>query len=327
LFSDLSPSSFSNTPRPSWAAGGDTLVYRPRNDNLRFVWVTRSGTELSVPGPAKLYSAPSLSPRGDRIAVEIADDGKFDIWLFDLTRQALTNFTSDGISRYPMWTPDGLHLGMVHRRSPGALDIYWRSLDGNGLRQLVRPEYGAWIGSWAPDSRTLVYMLEDPTTHSDLWATDLSGKRGPWPIVQTPAREYGGRLSPDGRWLSYLSDATGRFELYLMPFQARHPRWQLSREGAREAVWSRDGRELFYRNGTSMLSVSMPNGGTLPPGRPKILFERDYFQTGGPGIVNYDVAPDGQRFLMLKRADSGSPRFTVIQGLERLVREHLQPAQ
>jgi serine/threonine-protein kinase len=324
LFSDLSPSP--NSARSIWAAGGDVLVYRPRNENLRFVWVTRHGTELSVPGPEKPYSAPSLSPTGDRIAVEIGDDGKFDIWLFDLARQSLSRITSDGLSRYPMWTPDGLHVGMVRRRT-GSMDLYWQAPDGTGSQPLVQAEYPSWIGSWTPAGRGLVYMQDNPVTHGDLWAIDLQGERATRPIVQTPAREYGGRLSPDGRWLSYVSDETGRFELYVVPFQARHPRWQVSHGGAREASWSRDGRELFYRDGNRMMSVKVPRSETFSPGRPEVLFERDYFQTGGPGIMNYDVSPDGQRFLMLKRADSGGPRFTVVQGLQQLIRQHLPPVE
>jgi hypothetical protein len=322
LFSDLSPGP--NSARSIWAAGGDVLVYRPRNENLRFVWVTRNGSELSLPGPEKPYSSPSLSPNGDRIAVEIGDDGKFDIWLFDVARQALSRVTSDGVSRYPMWAPDGVHLGMLRRRT-GSMDLYWQMPDGTGVQPLVQGEYPSWIGSWTPDSGTLIYMQDNPVTHSDLWAIDLKGPRAFWPLVQTPAREYGGRLSPDGRWLSYVSDETGRFELYVVPFQARHPRWQISHGGAREASWSRDGRELFYRDGNRMMAVKVAGTERFSPGRPEVLFEREYFQAGGPGVMNYDVTSDGQRFLMLKRAGNSDARLTVVQGLTQLIRQHMPP--
>jgi serine/threonine-protein kinase len=322
LFSDLSPGP--NSARSIWAAGGDVLVYRPRNENLRFVWVTRNGSELSLPGPEKPYSSPSLSPNGDRIAVEIGDDGKFDIWLFDLAQQALSRVTSDGVSRYPMWTPDGLRVGMVRRRT-GSMDLYWQMPDGSGVEPLVQGEYPSWIGSWTPDAGTLVYMQDNPVTHSDLWAIDLKAPRAFWPLVQTPAREYGGRLSPDGRWLSYVSDESGRFELYVVPFQVRHPRWQISHGGAREASWSKDGRELFYRDGNRMMAVKVAGTDRFSPGRPEVLFEREYFQAGGPGIMNYDVTPDGGRFLMLKRADNSGARLTVVQGLTQLIRQHMPP--
>jgi len=167
-------------------------------------------------------------------------------------------------------------------------------------------------------------MQDNPVTHSDLWAVDLTHQRPFRPLVQTPAREYGGRLSPDGRWLSYVSDETGRFELYVIPFQTRRPRWQISHGGAREASWSRDGRELFFRDGNRMMAVKVAETDTFSPGRPEVLFERDYFQTGGPGIMSYDVTADGQRFLMLKRADDGA-RLTVVQGLRQLIRQHMPP--
>ena len=110
LFDDLSPAA------PSWAAGGGVLVYRPRNDNRRLVWVRRDGTEVSLPDPPKRYAAPSLSPSGDRIAIEIEEEGFFDIWTIDVERQRLSKLTSDGASRYPMWTPDGRYVGVVQRR-------------------------------------------------------------------------------------------------------------------------------------------------------------------------------------------------------------------
>jgi len=322
LFSDLTPGP--NSARSIWAAGGDVLVYRPRNENLRFVWVTRNGSELSLPGPERPYSSPSLSPSGDRIAMEIGDDGKFDIWLFDLARQALSRVTSDGVSRYPMWTPDGLRLGLIRRRT-GSMDIYWQMPDGTGEQPLVQADYPSRIGSWTADGATLVYVQENPVTRSDLWAIDLKGQRAIRPLVQTKDREAGGRVSPDGRWLAYISDETGRAELYVVPFQARAPRWQISQGGAREAIWSRDGRELFYRNGNRMMAVKVAGIKRFSPGRPEVLFEREYFQAGGPGIINYDVAPDGQRFLMLKRADDRGARITVVQGLRQLIRQHMPP--
>ena len=200
LFDDISPSG-----RPLWSAGGGVLVYRPRNVDLRFVWVSRGGAEVSLPSPPKPYVAPSLSPRGDRIAVQIADEGKRDIWMFNIEGQALSRFTSDGASEYPMWAPDGQHIG-VSRRREDTSDVYWHAQDGSGLRELFRGQFRTWIGSWTPDMRTLVYMQEHPITQSDLWAVDLNAKAPPRPLVQTKAREYGGRVSPDGRWLAYFSD-------------------------------------------------------------------------------------------------------------------------
>jgi serine/threonine-protein kinase len=323
LFNDLSPST-----RPLWAAAGGVLVYRPRNENRRFVWVGRDGTEIPLPGQPGPYAAPSLSPRGDRIAVDIAGEGnRFDVWMFDIEQQRLRPLTSDGASRYPHWTPDGAHVG-VDQRAENRL--YWVNPDGNEQRELIRRPLPVWIGSWTRDTATLVYMEENPATKSDLWTIDLHSKARPRPVIQSPAREYGGRLSPDGRWLAYFSDESGRFELYLAAFPAGAPRKQISTRvdtaQPREAVWAKDGRELFYRQGSQMLSVRIPADPSLQVGRPTVLFGGNYYAWGGPGIVNYDVSQDGQRFLMLKPVEDPAPHVNLVLGLGRLIRERLQPA-
>jgi serine/threonine-protein kinase len=323
LFNDLSPST-----RPLWGAAGGVLAYRPRNENRRFVWVSRDGTEFPLPGQPRPYAAPSLSPRGDRIAVDIAGEGnRFDVWMFDIDRQRLRPLTADGASRYPQWTPDGAHVG-VHQGVEHRL--YWVDPDGKETRELIRRSLPVWIGSWTPDVGTLVYMEENPATKSDLWMVDLRSQAPPRPLIQSPAREYGGRLSPDGRWLTYFSDETGTFELYLAPFPAGAPRRRISTDASsarpREAVWAADGRELFYRQGSEMLSVRIPADPNLPIGRPTVLFEGTYYAWGGPGIVNYDVSRDGQRFLMLKPVDDPAPHVNLVLGLDRLIRERLQLA-
>ena len=326
LFDDLSAST-----RPLWAAAGGVLVYRPRHENRRFVWVSRDGTEIPLSGQPRPYAAPSLSPRGDRIAVDIAGEGnRFDVWVFDIDRQRLRPLTSDGASRYPQWTPDGAHVGIDQRADNRLYRLNWIDPDGNGgMRELLHGPLPAWIGSWTPDLATLVYMEENPTTKSDLWMVDLRAKSPPRPIVQSPAREYGGRLSPDGRWLAYFSDESGGFELYLAAFPAGTPRQRISTGAGgarpREAVWAKDGRELFYRQGSQMLSVRIPSQPDHPIGRPTVLFEGSYYSWGGPGIVNFDVSPDGQRFLMLKPVDDPAPHVNLVLGLDRLIRERLHP--
>jgi Tol biopolymer transport system component len=293
------------------------------------VWVARSGAEISLPGPEKPYAAPNLSPQGDRVAIEIAgEDSSFDVWVLDIDRQHLSRVTTGGASRYPMWTPDGSRLAVVDRRENV---LYSLAPDGGDARAMVRASVPTWIGSFTPDARSLVYMLEDHVTRTDLWTVDLLAKTPGRPWLQTPAREYGGRVSPDGRWLAYFSDAGGQFDLYVQPFVSGGRSHRISAAAARarprEALWAKDSRELFYRQGAEMLSVRIPAEASAPPGRPTVLFERDYFATGGPGIVNYDVSADGQRFLMLKAVEDRTPHLTVVQGLERLIRERLGPDQ
>jgi hypothetical protein len=159
---------------------------------------------------------------------------------------------------------------------------------------------------------------------------NLEAKTPPRAVVQTNAREYGGRLSRDGKWIAYFSDdGTNQFQLYLTPFDGAGPPTRISRPDdrgrPREAVWARDARELelFYRQGSEMLSVRIG-----PDGRPRQeatrLFERDYFSSGGPAIVHFDVAADG-RFLMVKPLENQTPNLSVVVGLDGLIRERLQP--
>lgn len=309
--------------RPVWATTTDVLVYWPDHDDRQFVWVSREGVESPPFGKPKAYRAPMLSPFGDRIAVQITDGDASDIWLFDIRRDNLTRLTVGGASAYPMWSHDGTRVGFLRRPN----DIYWQFADREGSEAILRAEYPTWIGSWTRDMRTLVYMQVHPTTNSDLWAIDLQGDRRPRPVVRTPAREYGGRVSPDGRWLAYFSDVTGRQELYVTRFPEGDQRWPISSSGAREAVWSHNGRELFYRSGEQMVSVSVPDAKVFSPGKTQLLFTGPYFHTGGSGIVNYDVSPDGQRFLMLKAVGDVTPRLSVVQGFNRLMGERLQAAQ
>ena len=326
LFDDVSMDG-----RPRWAASGGILVYqslfyRSQNGNRQLVWVNRQGHEVALPAPPRRYAAPALSPDGDRIAVEIEDERKFDIWTLDPERPGLRQLTFDGASRYPIWTPNGTHIGIAHRSQN---KLYWLTPDGRASRDIVQGQFPIWFGSWTTDMRTLVYMAESEQTRSDIWAVNPESNAPARPIVQTPAREYGGRVSPDGRWVAYFSDESGSFQLSLTTLAAAGQLRQIAsgdaRARPREAVWARNARELelFYRQGTEMLSVRVPSDGR-PPQPATRVFEGDYFSTGGPGIVNFDVTADG-RFLMLKPVENHTPHLTVVQGLDRLIRERLQP--
>ena len=176
-----------------WPAGGGVLAYRPRNDNRRLVWVRRDGTEVSLPAPPKRYAAPSLSPNGDRIAVEIEEEGLFDIWTIDVERQTPSKLTSDGASRYPMWTPDGRSVGVVQRRD---ITLYVTA-PGEGQRhELVRAALPIWIGSWSRNMRTLIYMLESPA-RALISGRSISRRM---PHVLSCRRPHGIRRTGVARW-------------------------------------------------------------------------------------------------------------------------------
>ena len=225
--------------------------------------------------------------------------------------------SSDGISRSPIWSSDGKQLTYLRRKGTGNV-LYTRSADGTGSPALLF-ENGAqlWAAGWTRDMRTLVVMQHDTVTNGgDLWTLDRAS-RTLHPLVRSPAQEWGGRLSPDGRWLAYFSDVSGRFELYVTSFPGADERWQVSQDGAREAVWSKDGRELFFRLGRKMLAVTVRPGARFDWDPPRVLFEGDYYQSG-PGGAHYDVSLDGKRFLMIQEPPRGVPRLIVIQGWQQL---------
>jgi Tol biopolymer transport system component len=134
----------------------------------------------------------------------------------------------------------------------------------------------------------------------------LEGKRTPRPFLKTPFNERAARLSPDGRWLAYVSNESGRDEIYVQPFPGPGGKWQISASGGNEPVWSRDGRELFYRSGEKMMAVSVVFGETFSAENPRLLFE-GHFVPSRRGDAAYDVSPDGQRFLMVKRVQESIP--------------------
>jgi serine/threonine protein kinase len=308
-----------------WAATRDVLMYRPNEGGeRRLVWVSRDGNREPTTAPARQYSNLRLSPQGDRVALRVdSKNSEVASWVYHLKQGVLSKVTPNTISGI-LWSIDGMSL-TVEGGEGRAIDLYRVAADGSGDPQLLfqngQPKYAA---SLTADGRTLVFtQLGDPVTRSDLWALDLVGERPPRPLVRTPAIESGGRLSPDGKWLAYTSDATGRTELYVTPFPSAGARSQVSTGGAREAVWSRDGRELFYRAGRQMMAVTILPGTTFAWEPPRRLFEGDYHSFGGPGSQSYDVSPDGRRFLMMESIEP-APRIDVVQGWSRLMarRDH-----
>ena len=183
------------------------------------------------------------------------------------------------------------------------LNIYWMLADGSGTpERLTTSENTQFPGSWSPDGQVLAFTELDPTSGYDVWVLGLQGDRKPRPFLQTPSNEGGPMFSPDGRWLAYQSDESGREEMYVRPFPGLGGKVQISTEGGVQPVWARNGRELFYRNGDKMMAVAIQTRPTFVAAKPKLLFEGHY-EMGIYVLHNYDVSPDGQRFLMIKASE------------------------
>jgi serine/threonine-protein kinase len=297
-----------------------TVVYVPGGEVItsaalsRLVWVDRKGGEQITPAPAHVYKNPLLSPDGRSVAIVITDS-KSDVWIYDLGRDTLTRLTFEGSSDTPYWSPDGKRVVFEAQRN-GPLNLFWKPADGSGSEErLTTSEYTHQVGSLTPDGRTLIYAETHPKTQRDLWALPLDGDRKPRVLLQTSFNESAGRVSPDGHWLAYISDESGRYEVYVRPFPGPGGKWQISTEGGNEVMWSPKGGELFYRTGDRMMAVAIATQPTFSAGKPQLLFEgSSYLYSPGAGIY-YSVSPDAKRFLMLKRQEppqTGTGNINVI---------------
>jgi dipeptidyl aminopeptidase/acylaminoacyl peptidase len=234
-----------------------------------------------------------------------------DIWLWDLVRGALTRLTLDpAVDGYPVWTPDGRRLFFNSQRAAGVSNLFAQAADGTGaVTRLTESPNTQQSTSFSPDGTRLVFHEGSPKTDYDMMQLQLDGARAITPLVQTPFTERNGEVSPDGRWLAYEANDSGPFEIYVRPFpDVAGGRWQVSTGGGRQPLWARSGQELFYRapNG-ALMRVGVARGATWAATVPaKLLDAGSYAGTGtADNARSYDIAPDGQRFLMLK-PDGGS---------------------
>ena len=218
----------------------------------------------------------------------------------------LTRLTESTVNPRAIWTPDGKHLTFLAAPG-GALNIYWMPADGSSAAErLTTGENFQLPGSWSPDGQVLAFSEADPTTGWDIWVLKLGGARRPRPFLQTPYNEYAPAFSPDGRWLAYGSDESGRPEIYVRPFPGPGGKTQISTDGGVQPVWARSGRELFYRNADKMMAAAIEANPAFSAAKPKLLFEGHYEASTFSFEPNYDVSPDGKRFLMVKGSEQES---------------------
>jgi len=276
----------------------------------RLVWVSRNGAEQPLAAPAQAYVDPRLSPDGRRVSVTVQEQ-EDQVWLYDLTRETLTRLTFEGnTNSNGIWTPDGKRIAFGSSME-GASNIFWQLADGSGgLERLTTSEYNHFPMSWSPDGQLLAFFEINPTTQRDIWVLQMSDRKAQ-PFLRTPFNESAPRFSPDGRWLAYVSDESGRREIYVQPYPGPGGKWQISTEGGTEPTWNRNGRELFYRSGDKMMAVDITTQPGFAAGKPRLLFEGHYQPTPGT-TPNYDVSPDGQRFLMIKPTEQAQAAPTQI---------------
>jgi WD40 repeat protein len=304
-------STFSGAAQYSFSATG-SLVYVPGSvqaTQRRLVWVSRSGAEQPVAAPARAYRGPRLSPDGGVVAVAV-EGQETEVWLYNLSRDTLTRLTFQGSTNYnPVWTRDGKRIAFT---SVGQ-GLSWQPADGSGGPERLSM-LGGYPNSWSPNGQLLAFDDERSSTGRDIWVLRL-GDRTEDMFLGTPYNEGAAQFSPDGRWLAYASNESGHYEIYVQPYPGPGGKLQISTDGGGEPLWNPNGRELFYRSGNKMMAVEIATQPSFSAGKSKMLFAGQYQASPSPvPNANFDVSPDGQRFLMVKPGgqDQAATQINVV---------------
>ena len=285
--------SFSNSGNLIFAKGG--IVPDPQRS---LVWVDFNGTSKEIAPFKAPFLAPRLAPDGRRI-VYFREGLKQGIWTFDLERDIDTPLTSEGYAEWPIWTPDGNDITFGWTAT-GSCNIFQRPADGSRpSTQIAKSEYHQDPGSWSKDGKFLAFVEEaHPQTGNDVLIWDAQERRV-IPFMVTKFDEKYPEFSPTGPWMAYSSNESGRDEVYVRPFPGSGGKHPISNTGGTQPLWSRNGKQLFYRLGNQVWVVDVMAGTDFSAGRPRMLFDQPGYGRGSP-IRGYDISLDGQKFLMVK---------------------------
>jgi serine/threonine protein kinase len=300
------------------------LTYRAGSQDLRsqLRWVDRSGKALSQVGDSVDQMGVQTSPDGARVAVSVLDvaSNTRDLWTHDLARGIRTRFTFDAADEMQTAWSRGGHELIFNSRRNGRLDLFRRPASGTAPEMPLFSD-GAnnlYPTSVSPDGRLLLYFIGNAAspTGNDIMALPLEGDAKASVVVQTPYNDAQGQFSPDGRWVAYQSNESGRVEVYVVSFPDTSAKWQVSNGGGDWPRWSADGREIFYLSDNRLMAVPFGSGARgVELGSPQTLFTADLRRSafGGSNGYPYDVAPDGRRFLLNALAGSrASATFTLV---------------
>jgi serine/threonine-protein kinase len=273
------------------------------------VWVDQEGRQESSGLPPGVYSTLKISPDGTKVAAESIQDANADVWIFDLISGVSRRFTFDpATDGYPLWTPDGERV--VFRSEQGGGGIFWKRSDGAGEAvRVTPPNLFTFPHSVTPDGTRVPLNISDPSRSYDIATVTLDDRHVVEPLLETPHGERRPSLSPNGRWLAYQSDETGEDNIFVSPFpDVNGGRWQISIGGGTTPIWAPDGRAVFYATERAIMRVDLRTEPTIAPSAPVLLFQGPYFLN----VRAWDVAPDGERFLMLERGADVTPEVHVV---------------
>jgi Tol biopolymer transport system component len=304
--------------RAAFDASRKTLVYRSDASDvaqkLKLTWVDRNGKILGVVGMPQGYQGPDISPDGKRVAIHRHDGKGGDVWVIESPGGKATRLTFDVAQEnsQPVWSPTGSHIAFGSLRN-GKWGIYQKPSNGVGNEELLYESDLINLPiSWS--SNVLLFYVSAPKTNNDVWALPMTGERKAFPVLQTSFQESHPQISPDGKWVAYFSNETGRQEVYVQSFPAGAGKWQISANGGWFPRWRADGKELFFMEtisfGKLMAAKVSTAGNSFEASTPVALFDTLYNNSairGHTGNWNtFAVSADGQKFLIPRPESSGS---------------------
>jgi serine/threonine-protein kinase len=295
------------------------LVYVPGSSvrqNVAIYWMDREGKFTPLRETPGDYYNPALSPNGKRLALEIHDGKRSDIWVYDVEGDTLTRLTFAGESNsYPVWTPDGQRIVYTSQEKGGSQNLWWLRADGSGdTQRITQSQSIQHARSWRPDGKVLAFRQYNTSTSWDIMTVAIEGneKSGwkpgePQPFANSVVYEMEPAFSPDGRWLAYASSESGSFEVYVRAFPGPSGKWQISNGGGNFPKWSNNGKELFYRTPDNKITVVTYTaaGDSFHADKPQ-PWSPGQFPDHWLGVImyNFDPHPDGKRFVVLKVPDT-----------------------
>jgi Tol biopolymer transport system component len=289
------------------------LIYQVESTSVlsRLLWLDRSGREIGSLGTIDDQANPRISPDGKRVGLDITDhqSGNVDVWIYPSAGGVATRFTSHpAIDAGPVWSPDGQRVAFTSFQR-GHPDIYLRNSSGVGGDELIltsaRTKY---VTDWSPDGRFILLRAVDATTNLELWVAPVGGDHKAVPFIKTIFGVNQGQFSPDGRWVAYASNESGKWEIAVAPFPGPGGNWKVSTAGGTEPRWRRDGKELYYlAPDGKLMAVEVKAGETFEAGAAKALFPtRRREPVSAADLFSYDVSADGQRFLVNTDAEEAT---------------------
>jgi Tol biopolymer transport system component len=270
------------------------LLYVPTGQHHQIVWVDRNGAETPISSDRAAFRTPRLAPNGKLIAVAVSDEiRRSDIWIYDAERGAKRRLTTEGHNLEPVWTPDGTRI--TFSSNVGVAEM--PANDSGSKEELLPADHFRAPCSWSPNGQDLLFE-EAQTAGYSLWRTTPGSVKASPVLLIRPTVGECGLLSPNGHWVAYVSSESGRAEIYVASYSSLAEKIAVSTDGGHRPRWSRDGRELFYRQGEALMAVSVDAGASFRASKPRRLFAGPY--QGESQEMAFDVSPDSQRFLMIK---------------------------